>query len=415
MDCDVVVVGAGLAGLTCARTLHARGLDVRVLEAGPVVGGRVRSERVDGFTLDRGFQVVNPAYPALREVVDVEALRLQPFLPGVAVRRDDGLAVLADPRRAPARLRETLGSGYVRVGELAALARWAAPALGPVRALEAGPDATLAESLTAAGVDGRLRHEVLEPFLAGVLADESGATSAVFARLVVRSMLRGTPGLPAEGAGALPALLAEGLPHVTTGARVTAVERADGGRAVQVDGSRVRARAVVVAADPVTAAALTGVEAPPVRGLTTTWWAAEGIPRVDAVVVDGRRRGPVVDAALISAAAPSYAPAGAQLVQATSVLPSGPWDAAARPDPAEVRRQAGEMLGADPRGWRELATHEIAGALPAATPPLRVRQPVDLGDALYVCGDHRDTPSQQGAIASGRRAARAVARRLLGA
>jgi hypothetical protein len=150
------------------------------------------------------------------------------------------------------------------------------------------------------------------------------------------------------------------------------------------------------------------------RGLSTTWWAAEGIPRVGAVVVDGRRRGPVVDAALISAAAPSYAPAGAQLVQATSVLPSGPWDAAARPDPAEVRRQAGEMLGADPRGWRELATHEIAGALPAATPPLRARQPVDLGDGLYVCGDHRDTPSQQGAIASGRRAARAVARRLLG-
>jgi phytoene dehydrogenase-like protein len=413
MDCDVVVVGAGLAGLTCARALHDRGLDVRVLEAGPVIGGRVRSERVDGFTLDRGFQVLNPAYPALREVVDVDALRLQPFLPGVAVRRDDGLALLADPRRAPTRLRETLGSGYVRPAELAALARWAAPALGPVRALETGPDTTLAESFEAAGVTGRIRYEVLEPFLAGVLADESGSTSAGYVRLVVRSMLRGTPGLPVGGMGVLPQQLAASLPHVTTGARVTAVEQVAGGQAVQVDGSQLRARAVVVAADPVTAAALTGIAAPPMRGLVTTWWAAEAVPRQTAVVVDGRRRGPLVNAAVISAAAPSYAPAGAQLVQATAVLAPGPRDPAAAPDAFTVRRQAGEMLGVDPRGWRELARHEVDGALPAALPPLAVRQPVDLGDGRFVCGDHRDTPSQQGAVVSGRRAAHAVARRLL--
>ncbi|MBD3780559.1 MAG: FAD-dependent oxidoreductase [Micrococcales bacterium] len=415
MDCDVVVVGAGLAGLTCARVLHARGLDVRVLEAAPVVGGRMRSDRVDGFTLDRGFQVVNPAYPALRREVDVAALRVQPFLAGVAVRRADGLALLADPRRAPGALPATLGSGYLRVGELAALARWAAPALGPVRALEQGPDATLAESFRAAGVDGLLRHEVLEPFLAGVLADESGSTSAAFVRLVVRSMLRGTPGIPTGGAGALPALLAAPLPHVTTGVRVDAVEPVPGGHAVRADGGGIAARAVVVATDAAGAAALTGVESPPVRGLVTTWWEAEGVPRVDAVVVDGRRRGPVVNAALVSAVAPGSAPAGAQLVQATCVLAPGPRDPAARPDPAAVRRQAGEMLGADPRGWRELATHEVAAALPAVPPPLRVRRPVDLGDGRYVCGDHRDTPSQQGALVSGRRAARAVARRLLGA
>lgn len=412
MDCDVVVVGAGVAGLTCARALHARGLDVRVLEAGPEVGGRVRSEQVDGFTLDHGFQVLNPAYPALREVADLDALRLQPFLPGVAVRRDDGLALLADPRRSPAHLRETLGSGYVRPAELAALARWAAPALGSVRALEAGRDTTLAESFAAAGVTGRLRYEVLEPFLAGVLADESGTTSATYVRLVVRSMLRGTPGLPVGGMAALPQQLAAPLPHLMTGARVTAVEKVAGGQAVHVAGSQVRARAVVVAADPVTAAALTGLAAPAMRGLVTTWWAAEGLPRQQAVVVDGRRRGPLVNAAVVSAAAPSYAPAGAQLVQATYVQAPGAHDLAGAPDAFTVRRQAGEMLGVDPRGWRELARHEVDGALPATPPPLAVRQPVDLGDGRYVCGDHRDTPSLQGAMVSGRRAARAAAHRL---
>jgi phytoene dehydrogenase-like protein len=214
--------------------------------------------------------------------------------------------------------------------------------------------------------------------------------------------------------GALPQQLAAPLPHVTTGARVTAVEAVAGGRAVQVDGSQLRARAVVVATDPVTAASLTHLAAPPMRGLVTTWWAAEGLARQTAVVVDGRRRGPLANAAVVSSAAPSYAPAGAQLVQATYVLAPGPRDPAATPDAFTVRRQAGEMLGADPRGWRELARHEVPGALPVTPPPLAVRQPVDLGDGLYVCGDHRDTPSQQGAAVSGRRAAWAVARRLLG-
>jgi phytoene dehydrogenase-like protein len=411
MDCDVVIVGAGLAGLTCARGLHRRGYEVRVLEAADRVGGRVTSERVDGFTLDRGFQVINPAYPALRDLVDVDALRLQPFLPGVAVRRDDGLSVLADPRRAPRRLPATLRSGYLRPVELAALARWAAPALGPVRRLVEGDDATLAESLTAAGVDGRIRREVLEPFLAGVLGDRAGETSAAFVRLVLRSDVLGTPGLPMGGAVALPEQLAAGLPHVTTGVRVDEVAAVPGGHVVRAAGTEVRARAVVVAADPVTAASLTGLPTPAMRGLSTTWWSTDVLVHpTSAVVVDGRRRGPVVNAAVVSRAAPSYAPAGTHLVEATCLLPP---DGEA-PDPEVVRRQAGEILGADARGWTELGRHDLRHALPALPPPLRdrVRQEVDLGDGRYVCGDHRDTPSQQGALVSGRRTARAVASRL---
>jgi phytoene dehydrogenase-like protein len=411
MDCDVVIVGAGLAGLTCARELHRRGYDVRVLEAADRVGGRVTSERVDGFTLDRGFQVINPAYPALQDLVDVDALRLQSFLPGVAVRRDDGLELLADPRRAPRRLPATLRSGYLRPAELAALARWAAPALGPVRRLVERDDATLADSLTAAGVDGRIRREVLEPFLAGVLGDHAGETSAAFVRLVLRSDVLGTPGLPVGGAIALPEQLAAGLPHVTTGVRVDEVAAVPGGHVVRAAGTEVRARAVVVAADPVTATSLTGLPTPTMRGLSTTWWSADVLVHpTSAVVVDGRRRGPVVNAAVVSRAAPSYAPAGTHLVEATCVLPP---DAAA-PDPEAVRRQAGEILGADPRGWTELGRHDVRHALPALLPPLRdrIRQEVDLGDGRYVCGDHRDTPSQQGALVSGRRTALVVAARL---
>lgn len=406
-------MGAGLAGLVCARGLRARGLEVRVLEAEDAVGGRVRTDHVDGFTLDRGFQLLNPAYPAVRELVDVAALDLRTFLPGVAVRRGARTALLADPRRAPLLLARTLvdgaRSGLLGPGELLRLARWAAPALGPVERLLAAPDTTLTRSLDAVGVDGPLRRGVLEPFLAGVLADDDGATSAAFVRLLVRSFLRGTPGVPAAGMAALPAQLARGLDDVRLGVRVQRVERRGAGVAVHADDGVVHARAAVVATDPVTAERLVGVRAPAMKGLTTHWYATDEAPRLlPAVVVDGERRGPVVNAAVMSLVARGYAPAGQHLVQAT-VLHHGTGRGADEP---EVRAHAGEVLGADPRGWRELVRHVIPAALPAQPPPLVTRRDVVVGDGLFVCGDHRDTASIQGALVSGRRTARTVAHHL---
>ncbi|WNB85616.1 FAD-dependent oxidoreductase [Cellulomonas sp. ATA003] len=372
--------------------------------------GRVRTDHVDGFTLDHGFQVLNPAYPAVRERVDVVALRMQPFLPGVGVRQDGGLAVVADPRRAPTTLPRTLRSGYVRPRELAALVRWAAPSVGPVRRVLEGSDTTLAGSLDASGVRGRIRREVLEPFLAGVLAEDDGGTSAAYVRLLVRTFLLGTPGVPAEGSAALPEQLARHVPDIALRERAERITPVAGGYRVTTAGGAVSARAVVVATDAVTAEVLTGVVAPTMNGLVTSWYATDEAPTdLPAIVVDGRRRGPVVNAAVMSAAAPSWAPPGSHLVQVTCLLKGQ------APPEAEARRQAGQMFGVSPARWREIARHAIPGALPAQPPPLRTRRDVDLGDGRFVCGDHRDTASQQGAMVSGRRTATAVRRRLAGA
>ncbi|GAA2723540.1 NAD(P)/FAD-dependent oxidoreductase [Cellulomonas aerilata] len=407
MDCDVVVVGAGLAGLECARTLAERGVAVRVLEAGDAVGGRVRTDRVDGFTVDRGFQVLNPAYPAVRERVDLDDLDLQRFLPGVAVRHDDGLAVLADPRRAPGAALRTVRSGYLRPRELAALARWAAPALGPVPRLLTRPDSTFEESLAAAGVDGRIRREVLEPFLAGVLAQDSRTTSTRFVRLLARTFLLGTPGIPADGSAALPEQLARHVPDLVLDTRVERIEPLAGGHRVRTAAGAVTTRAVVVATDPRAAYELVGVPRVPMNGLVTDWYATQERPAVGAViVVDGRRRGPVVNAAVMSAAAPSWAPPGSHLVQATTLLLDGV------PEEGVVRRQTAEMLGLAAGDLHGVVRHVIPEALPAQPPPLVVRRDVDLGGGLFVCGDHRDTASVQGAMVSGRRTASAVVRRL---
>lgn len=411
MDTDVIVVGAGLAGLQCARTLARAGVAARVLEGSDAVGGRVRTDLIDGFTCDRGFQILNPAYPELRRHVDVRALHLQPFGRGVAVRRDAGLTVLADPVHHPRFAVSTVLSGVVGPRDVAALARWLAPALVPQRDVLEAPDASLSESLDEAGLRGPLR-DLLERFLAGVLLDDTGATSANVVRLLVRFFAFGTPGLPAQGMAALPAQLAARLPApVELGRTVTSVERSGQGWAVRLaDGESLTAAQVVVATDPVTAGRLAGITPPAMRGVMTWWFGADAAPSDSPFLhLDARSAaGPVVNSAIISNAAPSYAPAGRHLIQASALLPAS----GAQPSEPDVRTQLAGIYDHDTARWETLAVHVIPEALPARVPPSDAGLPVALDGGLFVCGDHRDTPSIQGALVSGRRAGEAVLARV---
>ena len=406
---DVVVVGAGIAGLTCARELERSGLEVEVLEASDAVGGRVRTDVVDGFRCDRGFQLVNPAYPALRDLVDVGALGLRQFAAGAALAGPDGFGVVEDPRRSPGHVLQTLRSGYARPAELVRLAAWAAPALGSVPRLLAGDDEPLAASLDRHGVHGRVRDELFEPFITGVVAEDRGETSATFVRLLVRSFLRGTPGVPALGMSALPEQIAAELKgRVTTGAAVQAVRRTSGGVAVRAGDVERDARAVVVAADPVTAGDLAGLPPVAMKGLVTWWFACDTPPTsLDLLVLDPARSGPVVNTAVMSNVAPSYVPPGRHLVQATTLAGRGPDGI---PGEAAVRAHLARMYRQPTRAWDLVVRHHVAHALPEQRPGVPLRQRVDLGGGMYVAGDHRDTASLQGALVSGRRAAHAVRR-----
>ena len=411
MDTDVVVVGAGLAGLACAGALTGAGLDVLVLEAGSCVGGRVRTDRVDGFLLDRGFQLLNPAYPAVRRLVDLPALGLQSFAAGVAVRRTDGLRVVADPRRSPRRLPDTLRGGLLRPREVAALARWAAPVVARPRPVKQGADETLTESLDRAGVDGPLRREVLEPFLAGVLADDSGTTSASFVKLLVRSFLLGTPGLPRAGMQALPEQLAAPLgDRVRLGSVVEAVAGRRDGVTVTGPAGPIEARAAVVAVAAEDVAAFTGGATPRTNGLVTWWFATDEAPYAEPLLtVDGRRAGPVQHAAVVSNAAPTYAPAGRHLVEATCLPGRSGAD-----DEEAVRRHVGALWETPTDGWTLIARHDIPHAVPFQPAPLRTTTAARIGDRTYAAGDHRDTASIQGALVSGERVARTLLRDLSG-
>lgn len=407
---DAIVIGAGLAGLRCATRLAQARQDVVVLEAQDVVGGRQRTDEVDGFLLDRGFQVLNPAYPAVRRWVDIDALRLRPFPVGVRVRRANRTAELTHPLRHPAGLPATLGSGLFTPRDAVALVRWVTPALLRPRAVIAGTDRSLREGWDRVGLRGPLRTEVLEPFLAGVLADDAGVTSDAFARLLVRMFALGTPGLPERGIAAVPALLARTASaagaDIRLGMRVARLDPRQDAVEVDVhDAGPLRARRVVVAVGPEAVARLADVPRPATKGLQTWWFAADAAPTASAILaVDGRRRGPVLNTVIMSNCAPSYAPAGRHLIAATCLLRASS-DA---PREADVRRQVGEIWGADAGDWQLVRRDDIPDALPAQPPPLRVTSPSRIGDRLYIAGDHRDTASIQGALVSGERAARTV-------
>ena len=407
---DVLVIGAGIAGLNCAALLTRAGHLVDVIEASDDVGGRIRTDVVDGYRCDRGFQLINPSYPAAEKYLDLEALRLSAFRAGVAVAGPRGLRVVADPLRAPRLLARTVKSGYLRPIELLRLARWAAPALSRVPALLAGEDISLAVSLDRARATGRIRSEILTPFLTGVLAEDQGRTSATFALLLVRSFLLGTPGVPADGMAAIPRQLAARLTApVRVNVRATAVNGSGHGPTVTTDDGVLHARAVVVATDPTTAGELLPLPVPDMKGLVTYWFAAPDAPtdlRLLVVEGSGSAVGPVVNTAVMSNAAPTYAPAGRHLIQATTLARRG--DGGSEASESEVRRHLVGMYGVSTSRWDLLIRHDIRRALPEQLPPLRHRQPVDLGDGVFVAGDHRDTASIQGALVSGRRAADGV-------
>lgn len=416
MDADVIVIGAGLAGLQSARRLERTGCSVVVLEASDAAGGRVRTDRVDGFLVDRGFQVLNPAYPAVERWIDVPALELQRFGVGAVVRTGATTTTLAHPVLHPQHLLATLCSDLTPVSDLLALARWIGPTLvRATAASRADRDATLRASFDAVGLTGRLRRDVLDTFLAGVLAESSGASSANYVRLLVRSFALGVPGLPRAGMRALPAQMAASLrAPVRLSAPARALREASDGVQVTTDHGAVSARAAIVAVGPQDVAGLTALPSPQTHGLTTWWFRATGEPRtgpflvLDASHASGGPAGPIWNSAVISEVAASYAPPGEHLVQATTLLdrPDG------RASEAEVRRDLARLYGTSTRRWEVLALHVVEHTLPAQRPGPVDRDLTWAGERVVVAGDHRATASIQGALVTGDRAARAVARRI---
>ncbi|WP_405782463.1 NAD(P)/FAD-dependent oxidoreductase [Streptomyces sp. NBC_00859] len=401
--CDVIVIGAGLAGLACAGDLCRAGLSVSLLEASDAAGGRMRTDRRDGFLLDRGFQVFNTSYPQVKQRMWLRGLRLRAFTPGALVHTPSGRLRFSDPTRRPgvavdllslrpvAGRRDLLALGLLSARDL----------LGPVGALKRSADRTTRTALADAGISEELVDGFFRPFLSGVFLEDGLETSSRFFHLVWRSMLRGTQCLPAAGIGAVPGQLAGALPPgvLSRGTPVRALTEAG----VELpDGTERHAPCVVVAAGPEAAARLLpGLTVPATRTVTTYYHATSRPPLQEpTLLIDSAQR--FLNTCVLSEVAPTYAPADRSLIS-TSVLGTG--------GPGEEERLRGalaEVYGADTSSWELLDARTVEGALPAMPPPWPLSRTTRVAAGRYVCGDHRATGSVQGALASGARAAREV-------
>jgi phytoene dehydrogenase-like protein len=403
----VVIVGAGLSGLCCALRLHEKGIPVLVLEASDAPGGRVRTDRVDGFLLDRGFQVLLTAYPEARRLLDYKALKLRTFAPGALVRTGGKLHRVADPFRQPWAVPATLMAPIGTLADKLLIARLRKHVLsGSLDEIWMRPETSALEALRSFGFGERMIDSFFRPFFGGIFLETDLATSSRMLEFVFRMFSQGRAALPAEGIGAVSQQLASRLPAGTVrlGARVEALGT---GEVRLKGGERVPATAVVLATEaPEAARLLPELHPPGSHGTACLYYAASKAPTAKPLLVlNGEGQGPVDNLCVPSAVAPTYAPAGQALVSATVV---GAADADERELESEVRKHLTSWFGAEVAGWKHLRTYRIPLALPARKSLEPATLPVRRNPGIYLCGDHRETPSLQGAMVSGRRAADAL-------
>jgi protoporphyrinogen oxidase len=376
MNFDCIVVGAGLAGITAARTVQQAGNSVLLLDASDQVGGRVRSDVVDGFICDRGFQVINPKYP---QVVKSKVIKDLDF------KYISGKIRLAD---------EQIKVGY-------SLSTFS-PKLGSInqklRFLKfvASPKVKNEKSFghyTTEFPD--LYQKVLKPFLSGVFLTDPQEIASDVAQEILRSFVKSLPGVPAAGVGEFSRALAKPIQNLKLNESVQSVSN---GQVITNQGTY-KSRYVIVATDPTTAAQLlSGVQLPKMLTSTTAYFATNQLPSDSKnLVVSSKSK--LVNSIVISQVSRKYAPAGQHLVSATSLSPI---------TESVFRKELAEIWQMNTHSWEYVARYEIKQSLPAHLPGVRKTKSAKFSDQIYLAGDHMAVPSQQGAMQSGFLAARAI-------
>ena len=406
---DVIIVGAGLAGLCCARRLHEKGISFQILEASDGIGGRVRTDRVDGFLFDRGFQVLLKEYPEARQVLDYDALDLKSFESGVLIWFAGRLNRFIDPWRKSGNWRAAYDSPVGSLADKLRLARLRSHLKRfSIEKIFSRPERSTIAELKAFGFSPAMIQHFFEPFFGGIMLDRDLHPSSRMFEFIFSTMSKSDVCVPALGMGAIPEQIAAKLPQnaIRLGAHVDSLLS---NTLTLGEAEKLTPRAVVVATDGPSAAKLLGeIPLAASRSVSCFYYATDTPPVTEPILIlAGTRGGTVNNLCVMNAVAPNYAPAGQYLISVT-VLGDFPL----------TDDQLGGFIIADLKGWfgpvvrswKFLRSYRIAHAQPAQPPGSLEppERPVRIRPGVYVCGDHRDNASINGAMVSGRRAADAL-------
>ncbi len=374
---EVLIVGAGLAGLSAAIDCQAAGADVTVIEASDRAGGRIASDEINGFICDRGFQLINAKYPALQELDVIKEIDFIPAPRVIEVAIGDRRHPIGDPRQLPwTALNKATGT----IPEKLALLRFI---VGKAKAGQ-----SIGEALRNTGT---CYDRVLRPFLQGVFLTDPDNVDAIYGHSIIKSFVNGKPGVPSNGVGALPKALARRVSNIAYNTRVDRIDLTS----VHTNNGTYTADKIVIATDATTATQLLGLtEVPRMAGCITWYHAVSQNPSGNGrLVVDGQRRGPIINTVVMSDISANYAPSGQHLVSTTTEL---------NVTESDVRRHLAVVWGTGTHDWQFIAKYEIPAALPIHNVGRALSQSMKINEHHFVAGDHRSVPSQQGALFSGR-------------
>lgn len=428
---DVAVIGAGIAGLYCALRLESANFDVALLEAADAPGGRIRTDIVDGFRLDRGFQVLLTAYPETQSLLDYDALELQKLKPGALIWHKGKFHRFADPFREPAEAVGLLFDPIISLADKLRVARLRASVRKvDIEELFSREEMSTATHLARQGFSAAMMERFFLPFFGGVFLEREMLTSSRYFEFLFRMFAEGDVAVPKEGMEAIPQQLAAALKPgtLTTRAAVRSLRREKHAFAVDIEGmGGMQARAVVLAtAEPEMRRLLSSLPgSSPTKAVakprawnrsTTFYYAADRAPRKGPILMlngEGRAAGPVNNAVVMSEVSRSYAPPGAHLIAATVVGEAPALDAAMVDLERDVRAHLETWFPNEVGRWQPLGGFPIPLALPLQQTVQWEKSSTSVasgksGAPVFACGDFLESPSIQGALVSGRRTADAV-------
>jgi phytoene dehydrogenase-like protein len=423
---SVIIVGAGLSGLTAARELVRQGWGVKIVEARDRIGGRIQTDYVDGFLLDHGFQVYLTGYAIAGRELDLPALNLGVFPAGALIQQEGKRYRVCDPTRSPwyLALSHALQTALAPVGSLRdkLLMSSFRNRVVQLRSDEhvIGQQVTAKQRLVQMGFSKTIIDRFFRPFFSGIFLEDQLSTAADRMEFVFKTFSQGFAALPQNGMQSIPLQIAQSIPASDILLNATVKElRPDG--VVLSDGTTMQADHVLIATEePAAARLLAGAFKPSSGAKSSTlpqrtpgatsclYFAVDSPPLREAtLVLNGDANGIINNLCFPNFAQPSYAPSGLSLLSVSTLKHIEM--------PGEVLLDAvrGELVdwfGVEAMEWRHLRTYRIPYALPSQTPIANASRETkpEIARNLWRCGDYCQTASIEGAIQSGLAAAKAM-------
>ena len=397
---EFLVVGAGLAGLTAAKVLSQSGREVLLLEKSDGVGGRVRTDQYKDFLLDRGFQVLLTAYPELPKHLNLSLLRLHSFESGATIFSDGHFSKVGDPFRNVSSIMSTAFTKTIGMQDKIKLLKLRNSLIGRKKIyFQQKDDKRILETFEELGFTSKAINSFFKPLVGGIQLDPSLSGSTRLCFLVLKMLFIGDAAVPSRGMGAISEQLSKQINESSI--RLTSpVDKVEGKKVILESGESFLPSNLIIATEGPATAKLLGQESPLSRSVSCIYFSASQAPSSSkAILLNGEKNGPALNVAIMSNISPSYSKNGKALIAVA--IPN-----TIKPDSMEnVLIQMRKWFGDSVDSWEHIKTYSIEHGQPDLRPGDPFRKSIKNSEGVYICGDHRDTPSIQGALVSGRRAA----------